>query len=264
MKPVTGILASRNDAERVVADLYQIGVARDRVTLLAPGSPARDIPAEQAEQPGMGKAVGGVVGAATGIATGLEIGAIVAAVIPGVGPVIALGALGAAVLGLAGTGVGASLGGKLEQLTTEGLPADEVFVYEDALRKGKSIVIAFAKNGDEQHRIREVLEANHAESVDAARREWWIGLRAAEREHYIAQGRDFDSDEEAYRMGFEAALHARHRCDQYDQVLSEMAADLEKMKRRDPARDIEESFRQGFERGRSYIESYCNRSERAA
>ncbi len=48
------------------------------------------------------------------------------------------------VLAAAGATVGATAGGKAEKSSYEGLPEDEIFVYEDALRKGRSVVIALA------------------------------------------------------------------------------------------------------------------------
>ena len=67
------------------------------------------------------------------------------ALVPGLGPITALGLLGAAILGAAGATIGAAAGGKAEKSTYEGLPEDEIFVYEDALRKGRSVVIALAR-----------------------------------------------------------------------------------------------------------------------
>jgi hypothetical protein len=42
--------------------------------------------------------------------------------------------------------------------------------------------------------------------VDAARKQWWIGLREAEAVEYRGEGLDFERDESTYREGFEAAL----------------------------------------------------------
>ena len=63
-----------------------------------------------------------------------------------------------------------------------------------------------------------------AESIDAAREEWWVGLRDAEEETYRAQGRDFKADEAAYRRGFELALNPKRRGKSYEAVSSEVGA----------------------------------------
>src|SRR5207244_5265166 len=68
-----------------------------------------------------------LVGGAAGLSGGL-----VAAVVPGVGAVTAIGLLGAALLTAAGATLGRAAGGLLENFMTEGLPEDEIFVYEDA------------------------------------------------------------------------------------------------------------------------------------
>ena len=155
----------------------------------------------------MGRAVGGVVGAALGIAGGLELGtALASLMVPGVGPIVASGIAAATLFGAGGAIGGAAAGGALEQETTHGLPEDEIHVYKDALRQGRAVVFVQARDNDEAARVRKVLDADGAESVDAAREQWWIGLRDDEKEHYSADGSDFTRDEKAYRRGFEAAL----------------------------------------------------------
>jgi hypothetical protein len=262
MRAVTGVFASSADAEHAARKLQSYGLQNERIVLLFPdhdGRRAGSVPLSAAEQPGMGRAVGGVVGAASGIAGGFELGGWATAFLPGVGPVVALGLVGAALLGLAGATLGAAAGKALETATTEGLPEDEIFVYEDALRKGRSVLIALPDDEAAAAPIRRLIESEGAESVDVARDRWWIGLRSAEQEHYSTQGRDFGRDEKYYRLGFEAALHARRRCKEYDQVLSEMQAALEDVKQRYPNDNVEEPFRRGYERGRDYYQSLCNK-----
>jgi len=263
MTSVSAVFASRDDAEHAAGKLASRGLPKERITLLSPGATAKElqsIPISEAEQPGEGKALGGVVGAAIGMAGGFELGALASVLVPGVGPVVAVGLAGAALLGLAGAEVGASGGAALDNATTEGLPADELFVYEDALRRGRSVVIALVDDEAHAASVRRWLEEECAETVDAARKQWWIGLRRPEEEHYSKLGRDFQEDEKFYRMGFEAALHARTRCKEYDQVLAEMSSDLEELEQRYPGSDVEEPFRRGFERGRAYYETLCSQT----
>src|SRR5579872_1136247 len=263
MKTVTGVFSSPSEAQRAVAAMRSTGVPENRITLLTPGNSDQNlqsVPADATEQPGMAKAVGGVLGAATGWTAG---SLLLAAVIPGVGPVTALGLLGGAILGAAGAGVGTAVGGKLENSMTEGLPEDELFVYEDALRRGRSVVIAMADDETLASRYREVLETEGAEAVDAAREQWWIGLRSAEQEHYASQGKKFTEDEKFYRLGFESALHARTRCKEYDQVLSEMNAKIEELEQQNPGVNIAEPYTRGYERGRDYYQRLCDESKAA-
>jgi len=265
MEPVTGVFYSRSDAEGAVEKLRAAGLKPDKVTLLTPGKTEKidteleSVPLVAAEQSGMGKAIGGVVGAAAGLSGG----PLLAAFLPGVGPIMAVGLLGAAVLAAAGASVGAVAGGKLENSMTEGLPEDELFVYEDALRKGRSVVIALTEQRSDAARLRELLKAEGAEAIDAAQQQWWIGLRSAEQEHYSKFSRNFSDDEKFYRLGFEAALHARTRCQEYDQALAEMTAAIEELQRKYPGAEVAEPFRRGYERGREHYQHLCDESRAA-
>ena len=262
MQAVTGVFSSQAKAKRAVHALQSTGIASDKITLLTPGDIRKElesVPVDTTEQPGMGKAIGAVLGGAGGLSTG----AFVAAVIPGVGLVSALGLLGMAIMTAAGAGVGSVAGGSLENRMTEGLPEDEIFVYEDALRKGFSVVVAVADGEAAAARVRELLKGEGAEAIDAARQQWWTGLRSAEQEHYAALGRNFEQDETFYRMGFEAALHARTRCMEFDQTSAEMESKLEDLKREYPNVDVSEAFSRGYLRGREYYQRLCGGSKAA-
>lgn len=272
MENIVGIFNSLADAKRAAAILRTLGIPEDRITVLSPHTSEAEIeatvPTDDTEQPGMGQAIGGTMGAALGVAGGATAGAAAASLlVPGVGPVLALGLLGAALLGAGGATAGALAGDSLDKAMADGLPHDELYVYEDALRRGRSVVVAFA--GDElmAENARAELAKAGAETVDAAREEWWIGLRDAEHEHYTSQGGDFNLDEAKYRLGFEAALHPDRR----GKAGEEMAADLEKKYGTESATT---AFRQGYERGQRYqvfiVEHYSTvpraekRSRRAA
>jgi hypothetical protein len=265
MKTVTGVFASTHDATHAAQMLRSIGLPSESITLLIPGKTGEEeqpVPVSAAEQAGVGKALGGVAGAAAGLAGGFELGTLgSSAIIPGIGPVVAIGMAGAALLGLLGAGLGAIAGGALEDATTEGLPEDELFVYEDALRRGRSVVMAFPNDEETASAAKDIFRENGAETVDAAREQWWIGLRSAEKEHYSGSGRNFDQDEKFYRLGFEAAVRSNSRHKEYDQVLSEMTSDLEELQRRYPDFNVEEPFRRGYDRGRHYCEGRSNTAQ---
>jgi hypothetical protein len=186
------------------------------------------------------------------------------ALVPGLGPITAVGLLGAAVLGAAGATIGAVAGNELENSTTEGLPEDEIFVYEDALRQGRSVVIVLTGDKQQASLLRELMKAQGAESIDAAREQWWIGLRGAEESHYSQSGKSFAEDEEYFRRGFEAALHARTRCMEFDQVSAAMDAALEDVQREHPGKEVEEAFTRGYRRGREYYQQRCDEASKAA
>ena len=142
---------------------------------------------------------------------------------------------------------GAALGSKADQDTTGGLPADEIFFYEDALRQGRTVIIVMANGATEAERAQEILAEAGAESLDAARSAWWIGLRNAESEHYQALGHNFEQDHDVYRRGFEAALHRQARGKSYDEAAAYLKSAY-------PDVWESEGFRAGYARGQQYHE----------
>jgi len=266
MESVTGIFATRAAAEQAYEQVRRTGVTEHKLTLLTPGSAdhidkeVQSVPTDTSEQPGMGKAMGALLGGAVGI-TG---GSVLMALVPGVGPITALGLLGAAIVGAAGATVGAAAGSKFEKSTYEGLPEDEIFLYEDALRNGRSVVIALADDDSYATAVREVLKREGAESIDAARDQWWTGLRNGEENRYANSGRSFSEDEEFFRFGFQAAMHARNRCREFDQISAEMDAALEDVERQFPGKDVEEPFIRGYQRGREHYQQLCDEGTKAA
>jgi len=251
MESIVGIFNSLPDAQRAAAIVQSVGIPDKQITVLSPHTSESEIearvPTTETEQPGMGPAIGGTVGAALGVAGGLEAGAAAASLlIPGVGPVLAFGLIGAAIFGIGGAAAGAMAGNALEKGIADGLPRDELFVYEEALRRGRSVVIAFTDDAQAAGSARVALDRAGAESVDAARDSWWIGLRDAEAEHYIKSGGDFNVDEAKYRLGFESALHPDcrgHSCE-------DMMSRLNKKYGEDSGTP---AFRAGYERGRQYL-----------
>jgi hypothetical protein len=250
MSTVAGIFNSRSDAERAAANLGSAGFSPDNITLLSPGMTDSqvdtNVPTTETEQPGMGSAMGGTVGGAMGAAGGATIGAAAASLlVPGVGPVIAAGIIGAALFGAGGATLGAATGGALEDEIAPELPHDELFVYEDALRQGKSVVIAVTDDETQAEGGRAVLAQAGAESLDAARESWWVGLRDAEQEEYTEQGKDFEADEAFYRRGFEASLHPQRRGKSFDEA-------TESLRSRYSEDYSHDAFRRGYERGQAY------------
>ncbi len=250
MEAISGVFKTRSRAESAVKEVLKAGIPTDRVTLLTPGTVEQvnkeivTVPTDATEQPGMGKAMGALAGGGVGFVGG----SLLMALVPGLGPITAVGLLGAAILGAAGATIGATVGNELETSTTEGLPEDEIFVYEDAMRQGRSVVVLMAEDKQQASLLRELLKMQGAESIDAAREQWWIGLRSAEESHY--SGKNFAQDEEFFRRGFESALHARTRCLEFDQVSAAMDAALEDVQRQNPGKDVEDAFTRGYQRGR--------------
>jgi hypothetical protein len=242
MAAVVGVFKSRADAERGVAKLREIGIPPQQINVLTPHATEKElaaIPTSQGEQPGMVKTLGAV----TGGALGAGIGEMVATMIlPGVGPVLALGLAAGALLGAIG---GGAIGGEAEKKVFASLPEEEFFVYEDALRRGRSLVLAVVGDETLVEAARGAFEAAGAESVDRAREMWWIGLRDVEKEHYQVDGRNFEEDEPDFRYGFEAALLTQCRDKSYDEAREYLRTRYPKMYDREP-------FQLGYRRGEAY------------
>jgi hypothetical protein len=234
MKNIVGIFEKRGDAERAAERLIALGLRRENVSLLTPGSNGADIAAvktSDTEEPGTGTVIGSVVGAAAGASAGTGL----AALVPGVGPVVAAGWAAVALLGLLGAVGGGVAGNALESSLSDGLPKDDLFLYEDAVRKGHSVVIALADTDEQAESAQAAFRAGGAEDIDTARERWWIGVRPQDEEYR----------EPTYRRGVEAALHPDVRGKAFEDAAPHLAAHHGDAIRKD-------IFRRGYERGRVY------------
>jgi len=253
METVVGIFTSQAAAGHAAEQLRSLGIAPEHINFLMPGASAaqlEQVPTTETEQPGMGPALGSVVGGAAGASGGLMSAAVVSALVPGIGPVMAVGLAALGFVGLIG-GVlaGAAAGGALEDAMSDGLPKDELFLYEDALRQGRTVLIALTEDATQTEAARAALLQAGAESLDAARDTWWIGLRDAEAEAYTAEEWDFTQDEAVYRRGFEAALRAPGPAS--GKPYSERVGYLQTHY---PDVYDHNAFRRGYERGLAYYE----------
>jgi hypothetical protein len=251
VKSVVGIFGTWQEAAKAANLLRTVGFEGRNVILLSPGASERDVqaavPTEEAEQPGMGKAIGSVVGGAAGLGAGALLANLL---LPGIGPVLAV-TFGAAVGGLGGAAAGAAAGGTLENLLSRGVPKDEIFFYEDALRQGRSVVVGLSESDDQIEAGRDALHKAGAETLDAAREKWWIGLKDAEEAVY-SKPDGFKDVEATYRRGFAAALEPGIRGQSFEQAANYLEKSYPQLYR-------EESFRRGFERGQRYYRERAGR-----
>lgn len=257
MEAVSGVFHSRADATKAINDLRKTGLPDNRIGLVTPGGDAADLeaslPVTDTEEPGMGRAMGAAVGGAMGAAGGATLGLAVATLaVPGIGPVIAFGMLGAALLGVVGATAGAAAGDTVESELGEGIPHEDIYLYEDALRHGRSIVIAYAETDEQADKAEAVMERSTAMDLDQLREDWWNELRDEERTHYHHDfARDFARDEESYRSGYQAALHPGRRGKAYTDVEQDLKTDY--------VGELDTAFREGYERGQTHP-SRVNRS----
>lgn len=248
MQPIVGVFTNRADAKRVMEPLQALGISKAHLSLLSPCLPEEEIesaPLMDTERPLIGTALGGLVGFAVSGGGSLLGAELLGIIIPGVGPILTVGTVAVALLAAAGAVGGAEVGSIIDRAFTTGIPKDEVFIYEDALRKGRTVLIALCEDDVQVKAAHRMLRRAGAESIDAARHTWWIGLRSAEEETYAARGGDFAADEPAYRQGFEAALHPETHGKSYEEALDDLSV-------RYPNVYDRACFRQGYERGQTY------------
>jgi len=249
MQVVTGIFDTRREAENAVRELRSLGISDSRIGFVTPERNAvgdTTVPVTDTEYPGMGTAMGAAVGGAMGAAGGATLGLAAATlIIPGLGPVLAFGLLGAALLGGTGAAVGAAVGDKIEEGLGEGLPHEDVYIYEYALRHDKSVVIVHGENDEQLSKARALFNRTGATDLDSLRESWWSELRERERTEYQTIGRDFDADEVSYRRGFEAAQHNKRRGKAYSECEAALRENYSK-------EELDEAFRRGFDRGANY------------
>lgn len=247
MEAISGVFESRKDAERAVDELRKAGIPDNRIGLVTPGSDGDQIeaglPVTDTERPGMGKAMGAAVGGAMGAAGGATLGLAAASLaVPGIGPLLAFGMVGAALLGVVGATAGAAVGDEVEEQLGEGVPHEDIYLYEDALRHGRSVIIAYTETDEESERAEDVLTGYGAMDLDELRENWWDELRDGERVHYHHDDQDFDRDEESYRRGYEAALHPQRRGRAYTDVEQDLRTSY-------GGTELDTAFRSGYERG---------------
>src|SRR5262245_477394 len=130
MNTILGVFDDPADARRAVDALRASPLPLDDVSLVTRAAESGAAVANTDDvSAGEGAAIGAVWGGLVGLA---------ALLIPGVGPFIALGALGAA---LTGAVTGAVVGGITAALVDfSGIPAEEARAYESMVAEGKVLV----------------------------------------------------------------------------------------------------------------------------
>lgn len=242
MQTIGGVFESGARALRAVQALRAAGVKDDDIVALMPGSDPKEFELEaemlhDQEGPGAWAAIGAGLGSFAGAA-------FVSAVLPGIGPILGLGALAAAFI--AG-GVGGKLAGDaIERSSIHDDVGDDLFLFEDALRREKALVVVMIRSKTDPRAVQGILSASGAKTLDEARAEWWRDRRDEEERYYatLMNAHGFSQAESAYRRGFEAAFDPRYRGRKFESVA---------LKLRTRFHDEEEdTFRMGFERGTDF------------
>lgn len=173
MQDVAGVFTSRDAAHRAVDQLIRAGIDAKRIIFLSgekPGAELSEVPTTDTERDGMGKAMGTVVGGVTGASAGLGLGSGIASLfVPGVGPILAAGLGAAALLGIGGAAVGAKAGNESEHDLDIGVPRDDVELYRELMRQGRSLVVVETGSDEEFANVRSTLTQTGGEDFDQVR-----------------------------------------------------------------------------------------------
>jgi len=136
VETAVGVFASRDCAEEAIKELRAHLPENSIVFLTRSENEATRV------SKGFGKLVGGIAGGATGLYAGI----VASLLVPGLGPVFAIGAGAAAVLGLAGAGGGAVLGevvshGSQTPTTPTEKATEDVAFFREVLKEGRSLIV---------------------------------------------------------------------------------------------------------------------------
>jgi len=143
METAVGVFASRDRAEEAIKELRQNLPEQSIVFLTRSENEAARVSKQ------FGKVVGGIAGGATGLYAGI----VASLLVPGLGPVFALGAGAAAVLGLAGAGGGAAIGKTIAHdaqapVTPDEKCSEDVAFFREVLKEGRSLIVVRTESKD--------------------------------------------------------------------------------------------------------------------
>ncbi len=149
-----GVFATRESADKAVADLKKVGYRDDQIGLISKDASGKAVKRDGSgaadTNAGEGAAIGVAAGAAGGVAAGVALGVgMLAGVIPVVGPFIAMGTLGTILAGAAtGAAAGAATFGLAGALIGWGIPEDEAKFYEGRVQAGQHLVTVDGRADD--------------------------------------------------------------------------------------------------------------------
>jgi len=175
MQTIVGIFRTRVAADRALNGLLENGIPQQSIIFLTADQPkveVASVPTTDAEPDGMGKTLGSYVGGIVGAGAGLYLGSALARlVVPGVGPILAAGIGAAAALGLGGAAAGGTVGNATEHAMDEGAPKDDVVIYRELLKQGRSVVIVNVDSDELAARARSVMQQNQTEDIETFRKD---------------------------------------------------------------------------------------------
>jgi uncharacterized protein (TIGR02271 family) len=185
-RTINGLFDNRIQARDAVQDLLEAGFTRDDISVMSKnleGQPEAKVDYieedghEQVEDMAKGAGTGAAIGGAAGLLLGIT-----AIAIPGIGPIIAAGPLAALI---AGTGVGATIGGFISGLTRLGVDEGEANTYAEGVRRGGTLISVNSPD-ERADSVVAIMRQHGAVEIDKRAAQWrdegWTGFEPSARQ----------------------------------------------------------------------------------
>ena len=180
---VAGLFDNRTQAEDAIHALHQIHISDEAISLtMRDREELRQLRENTGSKAGEGASAGAATGTVLGGLAGFLVGAGLLA-IPGLGPILAIGPLsaaigtGAAVAGATavGAGAGAATGGLIGALVGWGIPEEEAQIYTEGVRRGGILVVVDTDSESQRDKVRGIFKEYGAVDINNRGREYREG-----------------------------------------------------------------------------------------
>jgi len=176
-KAIAGFFRTQTEGQAAAEALYRAGFSRDQVSFLSGDTRGHETPAVgpvlKHEGSDSEAASDVFIGGAVGLAAG-----VLAMAIPGLGPILAVGPITAAIGGLT---AGVAVGGVIGLLKDLGISDEEAEFYAEGVRRGGALVTVHGVDEDREATARKTLDESGAieteEVADEWRRTGWTGTQ---------------------------------------------------------------------------------------
>lgn len=234
-RTIAGYFRDRASADAAYDDLVSQGFSKDDISILGRGAEGRGgLADDDTVSAGQGAALGGI--------TGLLLGA-AAMLIPGIGPIVAVGPISAALAGAVTGGVtGVVVGGITGALIDAGVDEDTAGYYNERLAAG-GVLLTVRANDMEVDKARMILEhhdgdvrraeggmATVAGTSGAVAGDWDTvrgGYRDRWQQRFGTTGGRWEEYEPSYRYGWEMRSNPTYRGRSWTDVEPDLRRDWE-------------------------------------
>jgi hypothetical protein len=156
------------EGEAAKQALYQGGFSEDEVSYLAGDTRGHQTPAVGPALKNEGSQSEAVSDAFLGGTIGLAAG-VLALALPGIGPLLAIGPLAAAMGGMT---AGVATGGLIGLLKDHGISEDEAEFYAEGVKRGGALVTVHGVDQDRETKARKILKDSGAIETEELADEW--------------------------------------------------------------------------------------------